>query len=585
MSGLVRYLVLGLMLISSTICVGQERNEASGKSTVSRIKETANQLWTNFLPLPPMAGETKVSTENVNALELNSSQPPKDDFTPPAPPKPDNQKLYPRTFFPAVKENNSTENSNPSVGNLNSNVSSLSSGDTLGPAPSFVPESDPKPANALVDELAKEMLQPEPGPNGAEELSTEFAGSESARAEMKRTESPQPEQNLAKPKSTKLSSQSSALSQPSAKAAQISGQSNSDQSLSIPPSPPAIQGQIETRSLPTLAPPNSLSPEPTSGGIVAPTLRDNGAFSQTYAPLQSLPRTDLMRSNPGSELLIVPTAQALSESATYPMSMTYPALGNGQAKLPRHPIYRTPRLANLKHGVASVIGGARSKLAAIGTTLFARHNRQQVHTSPMLLRLQLEALALSHSGGDDQPFVFDPGFTTPILRHSDLDPGSDISARYKLLWQNFEGTGLEISYFNLNDFSARTTFENGVPVNFGGIPAMVANSYDSSYDSKVQSLEFNGLVRKGNRFRVGLGFRAIEIDEDFNTVETGTQDGFFSSTRNQLFGGQLILEAIQPINRFTVLEVGTRYGIYANDIDVSFDSQNRNLDFNDDVTA
>lgn len=202
--------------------------------------------------------------------------------------------------------------------------------------------------------------------------------------------------------------------------------------------------------------------------------------------------------------------------------------------------------------------------------------------SPLRLGVSLEGLYLSRVGGvDDQNFVFDATTSQPVLKHSDLATGSDFGGRFALNYQSLGGTGYEVSYFRLDDFSESQTIANVIPVLFGGIPASRGASYDFAYSADLRNIEFNAWRRASTRFRYGWGVRKIDLDETFNSTATGTTSGVFSETANSMLGGQFMVSLERPVYKAVGLETGLRFGVLNNDVDVHFDSNNRDISYSD----
>lgn len=212
-----------------------------------------------------------------------------------------------------------------------------------------------------------------------------------------------------------------------------------------------------------------------------------------------------------------------------------------------------------------------------------------VDDTQMRFGLRVDIVNLSKTGLEDQEFVFDRDTIEPVLSYSDLDSGSATSARIRLTYQSDFGTGFELGFFDFDSFSGSTTVTNAIPLLFGGVPADPAPSYDISDESRLESFEANAWARRSQRLRLGLGFRHINFENEFDTIETGSNtgnsvgSGFFADTNNDLVGGQVMADVYFPLRSALQIEGGIRVGFFNNSIDVQFDSLNRDIQFDGDT--
>ena len=237
----------------------------------------------------------------------------------------------------------------------------------------------------------------------------------------------------------------------------------------------------------------------------------------------------------------------------------------------------TRRTGNVRHRASSQFGNGG----------FFGNQQPFVDQTPMRIRFEVGGLYLSHSGGDDTNFIYDAVTYAPLYTHSDINPGDQGAVNFGLLFQSDSGIGYELSYFTV-DFSNSITVDDTIPVSFGAQPANLVETYTASYDSSVDNLEFNVFARRTQLFRFGFGFRYIDLSEDFDIVEgdvAGSGTGFFSSTDNSLLGAQFTGDLFHPINDLVTLEAGVKAGIFNNEVDVNYTSENRVLDYSDDTTS
>ena len=207
---------------------------------------------------------------------------------------------------------------------------------------------------------------------------------------------------------------------------------------------------------------------------------------------------------------------------------------------------------------------------------------QWTDNTPMRVGFRVDAVDLRRTGLQDQAFVFNRDLTETILSYSDLDPASETAARFRLTYQSDGGTGFELGYFSFESFAGSATVTEGVPVLFGGVPSNLARSYDISDQSSLNSFELNAWERRSQRLRLGIGYRSFNFDNAFDTIQTGSRNGFFADTENQLIGGQLLAEHYSPLQGTAQVETGFRLGFYNNDVEVRYDSLNRDLQYDDD---
>ncbi|MFK7767583.1 MAG: hypothetical protein AB8B55_10210 [Mariniblastus sp.] len=213
--------------------------------------------------------------------------------------------------------------------------------------------------------------------------------------------------------------------------------------------------------------------------------------------------------------------------------------------------------------------------------------------TPMRAKLRAEGLYLSRTGGpDDSPFLFDQFTSAPILSHSDLEfGGSENATRYSFLFQSVGGTGFEFSFFDMDGFVTESSHPGSFPLMFGGIPASFTSGYDVRYDSRLKNYEFNTWIRERRWLRWGAGLRHIDLRENFNAVATGSTtatsrgSGFFSDTDNDLFGAQAMIELRYQLATDIRLEGGIKGGLFTNNLDVRYFSQNRELHYEDKATT
>jgi len=194
----------------------------------------------------------------------------------------------------------------------------------------------------------------------------------------------------------------------------------------------------------------------------------------------------------------------------------------------------------------------------------------------------VEAIYLVRDGLSPADFVFDDNGAS--LNFSDLDAGSSFDGR--LRWSRVDGTGkgYEFVVLKSDGFSSRNIVNgpNVVPIFFNSVPSEPVDTYEVQYDSSLETYELNYWGGSRPNLRFGVGGRFINLREEFDILSTPSQvtaptGGNFSDTDNDLFGVQFLAEFRKWISRSTVLEAGSRTGIYNNNIDVRAFASNGQL--------
>lgn len=208
------------------------------------------------------------------------------------------------------------------------------------------------------------------------------------------------------------------------------------------------------------------------------------------------------------------------------------------------------------------------------------------YEGPLRLGIGVDYLFFSRGTAADNLLAFDGAGDTYSL--SDLDPGTDSTLRYRFLIANDGGTGFELLTYEFEEFNGSLSLEGeGItPVFFGLIPAEQSPAYTASYESKLSNFEANIWRRTSEYFKIGFGARYIELEEKFDivvsedpnsttTTTTGSGDsGFFSTTDNVIFGGQLMARIYKPVISNLYLEGGANGGYGFNQITADSDTLN-----------
>ena len=209
------------------------------------------------------------------------------------------------------------------------------------------------------------------------------------------------------------------------------------------------------------------------------------------------------------------------------------------------------------------------------------------------LGLQLGVDWLFFSRGINGGSSFATNNAGESFSNADFDFDIESTARYRLGVASEYGTGYEFVYYDFNSFSDSLALagEGIVPVFFGGVFAEPADAYNATFEARIKNFELNVWSRRSQRVRVGYGLRYFSIEEDYDiTVDadgatTGGAGGFFSSTDNDLFGGQIMLELYQPVTSSLSIVGGAKGMLLNNDAEIDVDTANVDANGDDSFTT
>ena len=180
-----------------------------------------------------------------------------------------------------------------------------------------------------------------------------------------------------------------------------------------------------------------------------------------------------------------------------------------------------------------------------------------------------DLLILSRSGPDAAGLFYDADTGAELLNAEDLVPPAEAGVRLGMIFFDECGYDIEWSYLGTDRFVAERTRSSETAVTFpffGGFPVDPSDTYSVSYASRLRSGELNLRHRWTERIALLAGLRVVELKERFDI--TDGNGGFFSSTDNDLYGGQfggdLMLLTILRSQLFTTLKAG----VYYNNADV-----------------
>lgn len=205
----------------------------------------------------------------------------------------------------------------------------------------------------------------------------------------------------------------------------------------------------------------------------------------------------------------------------------------------------------------------------------------------MGLQLGVDVLYFSRAISGGSPFAFTA--TGESFSNADISVDPESTVRYRLGVASEYGTGYEFVAYDFDEFSGTLalTGEGITPVFFGGIPAEPADAYSATYQSRIKNFELNVWARRSEALRVGYGLRHFSIEEEYDITlgadsndadpTTGAVDGgtgFFSSTDNNLFGGQIMLELYREIAPDFYVVGGVKGLLLNNRVDIDADTEN-----------
>jgi hypothetical protein len=218
---------------------------------------------------------------------------------------------------------------------------------------------------------------------------------------------------------------------------------------------------------------------------------------------------------------------------------------------------------------------------------------------PIGLQIGIDGLFFTRGLNGSAPFATNTAGQT--FRISDLELDVESTIRYRLAIASEYGTGYEFVAYDLDEFSGTLslTGEGITPTFFGGNPADPAESYTTTYRSRIRNYELNIWARRSESLRVGYGLRHFSIDEQFditndpvdpaNSTPPGgggvpgpvQTSGFFSSTDNTLFGGQIMVEFFRKFTSSAYLTGGVKGLLLSNRADLEINTANINLSGDD----
>ena len=190
--------------------------------------------------------------------------------------------------------------------------------------------------------------------------------------------------------------------------------------------------------------------------------------------------------------------------------------------------------------------------------------------------MAFDFMFLRRSGPSPQVLVVTDG--VPSLNSADFSYDATFSPRFVIGLGDPNGYAFEFLYMSSShDFDGVLAGTAVTPIFFGGIPAAPVSSYTVDAESQLNNYEINQWVRLNDRSRLGLGLRIIDMHDEYNITETGTNSGFFCTAENQLLGGQFAGQYIFVSNEIAMVYFQGKAGLFWNHASVDATSANAQI--------
>ncbi len=185
---------------------------------------------------------------------------------------------------------------------------------------------------------------------------------------------------------------------------------------------------------------------------------------------------------------------------------------------------------------------------------------------------RVDAMLLWRNAPPDRPIATSdiPG---GALNAFGLDSTPAAGPRFTLMRvNNATGHGIEATYFNAANFrSQRPLSDLGIPYRIAppgiyGNPEFAFTTGNADLGSRIQSFEFNRHHALARNIRFVGGFRWIQWQEEFTlaTDDNGITDFYRTGTVNDLYGGQIGLDANLFASSWVRLDGVVKAGAYYN---------------------
>jgi hypothetical protein len=198
----------------------------------------------------------------------------------------------------------------------------------------------------------------------------------------------------------------------------------------------------------------------------------------------------------------------------------------------------------------------------------------------------IDVLILGRDDSIEGAYLIDTVTLEPLLFLEDLIDTAEPGMRYGIIAHD-GGTSYEFNAFGMDTFGGRQNRQSANPITFpffAGFPASPRSEYDVNYRSLLQGAELNRRRAWSDRFTGLIGFRFIELREQFNIQSPA--GNFSSSTDNDMYGLQIGGDIRLFDFRYTSIVATLKGGVFYDNADVYADAlnpaTNENMTFVDD---
>ena len=211
---------------------------------------------------------------------------------------------------------------------------------------------------------------------------------------------------------------------------------------------------------------------------------------------------------------------------------------------------------------------------------------------PLKVKLTVDGYLFNREGvGGDYPVLLTNPFPAPtLLRSDELEFDSELGGRFELTIydQTPNPTDLHFTYFTTGNAEAEEVRMSNPAdaVFFGGVAANPSDVYTVQHFSKLQVGEVGLHKTLSPYFGVHAGLSGGRLEEVFDTLsQVNPPSGFFSYTKNKLYGAQLGLDSQVWSNGYLKLDGHLTGGLYYNDIEVHARSLEDEFTWSEEDTA
>ena len=173
-------------------------------------------------------------------------------------------------------------------------------------------------------------------------------------------------------------------------------------------------------------------------------------------------------------------------------------------------------------------------------------NYQSPGSSKLRLRVGFDVLLWERGRPNNDVFATDANGQEFSFADFDLKDGTP---RFFIQYMGDDLSGIEFTFYDFNGFEGSILAQGSsvIPQFFGSSPALVGDSYELNYSSRLKNIELNWWIRNSPCLRTGWGLRHINLDENFNVITSGTGTGLLSRTNNDLYGAHRMWERRRPV--------------------------------------